>query len=135
MKKIIDRFTNAAITNAIFILVCILLVTELLSINWYFQVVCVVLVIFCVVILVLQSSKVHSLRYINEMNQHQRDEMLMYFSREYFEVYVVDLNEGSYEIIRSAERRGDYIKHFTGDFAQLMELAIASWTKSPYREK
>ncbi len=135
MKKIIDRFANAAITNAIFILVCILLVTELLSINWYFQVVCVVLVIFCVVILVLQSSKVHSLRYINEMNQHQRDEMLMYFSREYFEVYVVDLNEGSYEIIRSAERRGDYIKHFTGDFAQLMELAIASWTKSPYREK
>lgn len=66
-------------------------------------------------------------------DQRQRDEMLMYFSREYFEVYVVDLNEGSYEIIRSAERYGNYIKNLTGDFVQLMELAIVSWTKPPYR--
>lgn len=69
-----------------------------------------------------------------QKEQRQRDEMLMHFSREYFEVYVVDLNEGSYEIIRSAERYGNYIKSLTGDFAQLMELAILTWTKPPYRE-
>ena len=69
-----------------------------------------------------------------QQEQRQRDEMLMYFSREYFEVYVVDLNLGSYEIIRSAERYGNYIKSLTGDFAQLMEMAIVSWTKPPYRE-
>lgn len=69
-----------------------------------------------------------------QQEQRQRDEMLMYFSREYFEVYVVDLNLGSYEIIRSAERYGNYIKNLTGDFAQLMEMAIVSWTKPPYRE-
>lgn len=66
--------------------------------------------------------------------QHQRDEMLMYFSREYFEVYVVDLNKGSYEIIRSAERYGNYIKNLTGDFSQLMQMAIVSWPKPPYDE-
>ena len=70
-----------------------------------------------------------------QKDQRQRDEMLMYFSREFFEVYVVDLNRGSYEIIRSAERYGNYIKTLTGDFVQLMELAIVSWTKPPYREK
>lgn len=133
--KIMERFAKVANTNVIFALVCILLVTELLSINWYFQVVCVVLVICCVVILAFQNSKVHSLWHINEMNQHQRDEMLMYFSREYFEVYVVDLNTGSYEIIRSSEQHDDYIKKLTGSFAQLMEMAIISWTKPPYREK
>lgn len=69
-----------------------------------------------------------------QKEQRQRDEMLMYFSREYFEVYVVDLNKGSYEIIRSAERYGNYIKNLTGDFVQLMELAIVSWTKPPYRD-
>lgn len=69
-----------------------------------------------------------------QKEQRQRDEMLMHFSREYFEVYVVDLNEGSYEIIRSAERYGNYIKSLTGDFAQLMELAILTWTKPPYRD-
>ncbi|MDE5699001.1 MAG: response regulator [Lachnospiraceae bacterium] len=135
MKKMLQRFGKAASTNAIFTLVCILLVAELLSINWYFQAACVVLVILCVVILAFQNSKVYSLWNINEMKQHQRDEMLMYFSREYFEVYVVDLNTGSYEIIRSSERYNDYIKNLTGDFAQLMEMAIISWTKPPYREK
>ncbi len=69
-----------------------------------------------------------------QKEQHQRDEMLMYFSREYFEVYVVDLNKGSYEIIRSAERYGNYIKSLTGDFVQLMEMAIISWPKPPYRD-
>jgi signal transduction histidine kinase len=69
-----------------------------------------------------------------QQEQRQRDEMLMYFSREYFEVYVVDLDQGSYEIIRSAERYGNYIKNLTGDFTQLMELAIVSWTKPPYRD-
>lgn len=69
-----------------------------------------------------------------QKEQRQRDKMLMHFSREYFEVYVVDLNKGSYEIIRSAERFGNYIKNLTGDFAQLMELAIVSWPKPPYRE-
>lgn len=69
-----------------------------------------------------------------QQEQRQRDEMLMYFSREFFEVYVVDLNRGSYEIIRSAERYGNYIKNLTGDFAQLMEMATVSWTKPPYRE-
>lgn len=69
-----------------------------------------------------------------QKEQRQRDEMLMYFSRDFFEVYVVDLNEGSYEIIRSAERYGNYIKNLTGDFVQLMELAIVSWTKPPYRD-
>ena len=49
-------------------------------------------------------------------------------------VYVVDLKQGSYEIIRSAERYGNYIKNLTGDFVQLMELAIVSWTKPPYRD-
>lgn len=68
-----------------------------------------------------------------QKEQRQRDEMLMHFSREYFEVYVVDLKKGSYEIIRSAERYGNYIKNLTGDFVQLMELAIVSWTKPPYR--
>lgn len=69
-----------------------------------------------------------------QKEQRQRDKMLMHFSREYFEVYVVDLNKGSYEIIRSAERFGNYIKNLTGDFSQLMELAIVSWPKPPYRE-
>lgn len=69
-----------------------------------------------------------------QKEQRQRDEMLMYFSREYFEVYVVDLNKGSYEIIRSAERYGNHIKNLTGDFVQLMELAVVSWTKPPYRD-
>ena len=69
-----------------------------------------------------------------QKEQRQRDEMLMHFSREYFEVYVVDLNMGSYEIIRSAERYGNYIKSLTGDFGQLMELAILTWTKPPYRD-
>lgn len=135
MKKIMERFAKAAGTNAIFILVCILLVTELLSINWYFQAVCVALVILCIVVLAFRNSKVYSWQYQNEVEQRQRDEMLMYFSREYFEVYVVDLNKGSYEIVRSAERHGDYIKHLTGDFAQLMEMAMVSWTKAPYRER
>ncbi|MDE6622651.1 MAG: response regulator [Lachnospiraceae bacterium] len=135
MKKIIQRFCRAISTNAIFILVCILLVTELLSINWYFQAVCVVLVILCIVILAFQKSKVYSLRDIDKLNQQQRDEMLLYFSREYFEVYVVDLNQGSYEIIRSSEQQKDNTRYLTGDFAQLMERAIISWTKSPYREK
>lgn len=68
-----------------------------------------------------------------QKEQRQRDEMLMYFSRDFFEVYVVDLNQGSYEIVRSAERYGNYIKNLTGDFAQLMQLAIVSWTTPPYR--
>lgn len=135
MKKVIHKFGKATGTNAIFVLVCILLVMELLSINWYFQLVCVVLVILCIVILALQNSKVYSLRHTNEMNQRQRDEMLVYFSREYFEVYVVDLSQGAYDIIRSAERRGNDIKKLTGDFRQLMERAVVSWTKPPYREK
>ena len=69
-----------------------------------------------------------------QTEKHQRDEMLMHFSREYFEVYVVDLKKGSYEIIRTAERYGNYIKSLTGDFVQLMEMAIASWPKPPYRD-
>jgi signal transduction histidine kinase/CheY-like chemotaxis protein len=135
MKMMIQKLGKAAGTNAIFILVCILLVTELLSINWYFQAVCVVLIILCIIILAFQKSRVYSLWDISEVNQRQRDEMLMYFSREYFEVYVVDLDQGSYEIIRSSERHGDYIKNLTGDFAQLMEMALISWTKPPYRER
>lgn len=131
----IQKFAKAASTNAIFILVCILLITELLSINWYFQAVCVVLVILCIVILAFQNSKVSSKWQMSELNQRQRDDMLVYFSREYFEVYVVDLNRGSYEIIRSAERRGDDIKRLTGDFKQLMERALVTWTKPPYKEK
>ncbi|MDE7028499.1 MAG: response regulator [Lachnospiraceae bacterium] len=135
MKKLIQRFIKGVSTNAIFILVCILLVTELLSINWYFQAVCVVLIILCIVILAFQKSQVYSQIHIEDMNQRQRNEMLMYFSREYFEVYVVDLNQGSYEIIRSAERYGNYVKNLTGDFAQLMEMAIVTWSKPPYRER
>lgn len=135
MKMMIQKLGKAAGTNAIFILVCILLVTELLSINWYFQAVCVVLIILCIIILAFQKSRVYSLWDISEVNQRQRDKMLMYFSREYFEVYVVDLDQGSYEIIRSSERHGDYIKNLTGDFAQLMEMALISWTKPPYRER
>ena len=135
MNKMIHRFSKAASTSVIFILVCILLVMELLSINWYFQAACVVLVILCIVLLVLQNSKVYSQWHDNEINQRQRDEMLMYFSREYFEVYVVDLNQGSYEIIRSAEQRGDDIKKLTGDFKQLMERAAVLWAKPPYKEK
>ncbi len=131
----IQKFAKAASTNAIFILVCILLITELLSINWYFQAVCVVLVILCIVILAFRNSKVSSKWQMSELNQRQRDDMLVYFSREYFEVYVVDLNRGSYEIIRSAERRGDDIKRLTGDFKQLMERALVTWTKPPYKEK
>ncbi len=135
MKMMIQKLGKVAGTNAIFILVCILLVTELLSVNWYFQAVCVVLIILCIIILAFQKSRVYSLWDISEVNQRQRDEMLMYFSREYFEVYVVDLDQGSYEIIRSSERHGDYIKNLTGDFAQLMEMALISWTKPPYRER
>lgn len=72
---------------------------------------------------------------INHQNEQiQREEMLMYFSREYFEVYVVDLSKGSYEVIRSAEQYGVYIKNLTGDFAQLMERAMISWTKPPYKD-
>lgn len=130
MKKMIQRLSRAASTNVIFILVCVLLVMELLSINWYFQAVCVVLGILCIVILAFQNSKVSSLWHNNEVSQRQRNEMLLYFSREYFEVYVVDLNRGSYEIVRSAE-----LKDLTGDFAQLMERAGVSWTKPSYREK
>ncbi len=66
--------------------------------------------------------------------QRQRDEMLMHFSRDYFEVYVVDLNTDSYEIIRSAERYGNYIRNLTGDFGQLMERAYHTWAKAPYRD-
>lgn len=135
MKKVINRFCKSASTNAIFVLVCILLVMELLSINWYFQVVCVVLVILCVIVLAFQSSKAYSLRHVNKLNQRQRDDMLVYFSREYFEVYVVDLNQGFYEIIRSAERQDDDIRKLTGDFEQFMERAVISWSKPPYREK
>ncbi len=119
MKKRVQRFARAVSTNAIFILICILLVTELLSINWYFQAMCVILGILCIVILAFQKSRVYSLRDNDAVNQRQRDEMLMYFSREYFEVYVVDLNQGSYEIVRSSERHGDYIKNLTGDFGQI----------------
>lgn len=69
-----------------------------------------------------------------QQEQQQRDEMLMYFSRQYFEVYVVDLRRGSYEIIRSSEQYSNYVKNLTGDFPQLMERAILSWIKPPYRE-
>ncbi len=68
-----------------------------------------------------------------QQEQHQRDEMLLYFSKDFFEVYLVDLSKGSYEIIRSAERYGNYIKNLTGDFLQLVQLAIESWTTPPYR--
>ncbi|MDE7478854.1 MAG: hypothetical protein K2M91_13070, partial [Lachnospiraceae bacterium] len=71
----------------------------------------------------------------HQQEQMQKDEMLMYFSREYFEVYVVDLSQGSYEIIRSAEQYSNYFKNLTGDFVQLMEMAMISWTKPPYKEK
>lgn len=135
MKKIIQRFGRAASANAIFILVCVLLVMELLSINWYFQAVCVVLGILCVIVLAFRNSKASSLWHNNEASQRQRSEMLLYFSREYFEVYVVDLNKGSYEIIRTAERHGDDIRKLTGDFAQLMERAVESWTRPSYRGK
>lgn len=135
MKKTVQRLAKAVSANAIFILVCVLLVTELLSFNWYYQAACVILVILCIVILAFQKSRVYSMRDSDAISQHQRDEMLMYFSREYFEVYVVDLNQGSYEIIRSSERHGEYIKHLTGDFGQLMEMAVVSWTKPPYKER
>ncbi len=46
----------------------------------------------------------------------------------------MDLRQGSYEIIRSTEQYGSYIRNLTGDFAHLMEMAIVSWTKPPYRE-
>lgn len=81
MKKRVQRFARAVSTNAIFILICILLVTELLSINWYFQAMCVILGILCIVILAFQKSRVYSLRDNDAVNQRQRDEMLMYFSR------------------------------------------------------
>lgn len=74
-----------------------------------------------------QNKKITSLKYLNKV--------LMYFSQEYFEIYVVDLNLGSYEIIRSAERYDDSAKKITGDFAQLMHKAIVSWSKPPYRER
>lgn len=74
-----------------------------------------------------QNKKIASLKYLNNV--------LMYFSQEYFEIYVVDLNQGSYKIIRSAERYEDSVKKVTGDFAQLMHKAIVSWPKPPYRER
>mgnify|MGYP001029000493 FL=1 len=74
-----------------------------------------------------QNKKIASLKYLNNV--------LMYFSQEYFEIYVVDLNQGSYEIIRSADRYNDSAKKVTGDFAQLMHKAIVSWSKPPYRER
>lgn len=64
--------------------------------------------------------------------QRQKDEILMQFSQEFFEVYVVDLNKGSYEIIRSAERYGNYVKNLAGHFEQLIELAIATWAKPDF---
>ncbi len=74
-----------------------------------------------------QNKKIASLKYLNNI--------LMYFSQEYFEIYVVDLNQGSYEIIRSAEQHDDSDQKVTGDFAQLMHKAIVSWPKPPYRER
>lgn len=74
-----------------------------------------------------QNKKIASLKYLNNI--------LMYFSQEYFEIYVVDLNQGSYEIIRSAEQHDDSGQKVTGDFAQLMHKAIVSWPKPPYRER
>ncbi len=105
------------------------------------QAVSLLLASVCVVLLMMtKTSKVVATFSENTGEMHhthreqQRDEMLMYFSREYFEVYVVDLSQGSYEIIRSTEQYGSYIRSLTGDFAHLMEMAIVSWTKPPYRE-
>lgn len=105
------------------------------------QAVFLLLASVCVVLLMMtKTSKVAAGFSENTGEMHhthreqQRDEMLMYFSREYFEVYVVDLSQGSYEIIRSTEQYGSYIRSLTGDFAHLMEMAIVSWTKPPYRE-
>ncbi len=105
------------------------------------QAVSLLLASVCVVLLMMtKTSKVAAGFSENTGEMHhthreqQRDEMLMYFSREYFEVYVVDLSQGSYEIIRSTEQYGSYIRSLTGDFAHLMEMAIVSWTKPPYRE-
>ena len=105
------------------------------------QAVSLLLASVCVVLLMMtKTSKVAAgfSEDTGEMHhthrEQQRDEMLMYFSREYFEVYVVDLSQGSYEIIRSTEQYGSYIRSLTGDFAHLMEMAIVSWTKPPYRE-
>ena len=105
------------------------------------QAVSLLLASVCVVLLMMtKPSKVAATFSENTGEMHhthreqQRDEMLMYFSREYFEVYVVDLSQGSYEIIRSTEQYGSYIRSLTGDFAHLMEMAIVSWTKPPYRE-
>lgn len=105
------------------------------------QAVSLLLASVCVVLLMMtKTSKVAATFSENTGEMHhthreqQRDEMLMYFSREYFEVYVVDLSQGSYEIIRSTEQYGSYIRSLTGDFAHLMEMAIVSWTKPPYRE-
>ena len=105
------------------------------------QAVSLLLASVCVVLLMMtKTSKAAATFSENTGEMHhthreqQRDEMLMYFSREYFEVYVVDLSQGSYEIIRSTEQYGSYIRSLTGDFAHLMEMAIVSWTKPPYRE-
>lgn len=64
--------------------------------------------------------------------QRQKDEILMQFSQDFFEVYVVDLNRGSYQIIRSAQRFGNYVKNLSGSFEQLIELAIVSWAKPDF---
>ena len=74
-----------------------------------------------------QNKKIASLKYLNNV--------LMYFNQEYFEIYVVDLNQGDYEIIRSAQRHDDSAKKVTGDFVHLMHKAIVTWPKPPYRER
>ena len=70
-----------------------------------------------------QNKKIASLKYLNNV--------LMYFSQEYFEIYVVDLNQGSYEIIRSADRYNDSAKKVTGDFAQLMHRQLSHGQNRP----
>ena len=91
-----------------------------------FFVVSITLIIICIIFLISQNNRVHFLR--------QRDKMLMYFERDYFEVYIVDLNQGSYKIIRSAQKSGNQMKQITGDYTKLIELAMASWAKPPYKE-
>lgn len=105
------------------------------------QAVSLLLATVCVILLMRQKTSKRAAcspqntgEVLHAHREQQRDEMLMYFSRAYFEVYVVDLSQGSYEIIRSTEQYGSYIRNLTGDFAHLMEMAIVSWTKPPYRE-
>ncbi len=90
------------------------------------RMICVIIVLICAIVFITQSSNTNMLQ--------RKAKMFQYFSYGYFEVYVVDLNRGSYEIVRSTHRSSSHSKKFVGNYSELIESTMAMWVKPRYQE-